>query len=87
MWNGVAAVVTAYFGARCVRNPDHRFLWFSTLWGAFGVILGIAQVAGGAAYWLYYLVLVLSGVAGMLSFVARDVAPDPPSGDPTVNHW
>jgi hypothetical protein len=83
IWNAVAALLTAYFGARCLRSPNKGFLTTSTAWGVLNVAWGIYQVANGATYWLFYVVLVVSGLAGVLSFAARDAAA--PSSPPATS--
>jgi hypothetical protein len=74
-WNGVSALLTAYFGARCLRSPTKGFLGTSTAWGVLNVAWGVYQVANGATYSLFYLIIVASALAGILSFAARDTAP------------
>lgn len=72
--HGLAALLTAYFGARCLRDPSRDFLTASMVWGALNVVLGVYQIANGATDWLFYGVVVASGLAGVLSLAARDAA-------------
>jgi hypothetical protein len=74
----VSALLTAYFGARCLRSPTRGFLGTSTAWGVLNVAWGVYQVANGATYSLFYVIIVASALAGILSFVARDTAPPSP---------
>lgn len=83
--HGLAAILTAYFGARCLRDPSRSFLTASMFWGVLNVVLGVYQVANGATDWLFYAVLVASGLAGVLSFAARDAAPRVQPEGPDAN--
>ncbi len=74
-WNGIAAALTAYFGARCLTNPPRGFLGTSTAWGALSVLSGVYQIANGATNDLFLLATLGAGVAGVLSFAARSAAP------------
>ena len=75
LWNGVAAALTAYFGARCLTNPPRGFLGTSTAWGALSVAWGAYQIANGATHELILLGVLGAGVAGILSLAARPAAP------------
>lgn len=74
-WNGLSALLTAYFGARCLRQPNRSFLTTSVGWAILNVALGIYQVVNGVGETLFVLTIVASGLAGVLSFAARDAAP------------
>jgi hypothetical protein len=72
--NGVSALITAYFGARCLQGPRKGQLGNAAVWGLLSVSFGVYQVAQGASYGVFLLSIVAAGVAGILSFVARDQA-------------
>ena len=74
-WNGVSALLTAYFGARCLRAPNKGFLTTSVGWAVLNVAWGTYQVVNGVGDSLFILTIVASGLAGVLSFAARDTAP------------
>jgi hypothetical protein len=74
-WNGLSGLLTAYFGARCLRRPDKGFLMTSVGWAVLNVVWGTYQVINGVGESLFVLTIVASGLAGVLSFAARDAAP------------
>jgi hypothetical protein len=75
LFNGVAAAITAYFGARCLQRPRRGSLTNASWWAGLNVLWGVYQIANGVTYGLFFLVLVGTAVAGILSFVAREHAP------------
>lgn len=74
-WNGLQAIITAFFAVRCLRGPDRGFLTTSVAWAVVNVGFGVYQVVNGATYWVFYAFLIASGLAGVLSWAARDQAP------------
>ena len=72
LWNGMSAILTAVFGAKCLRNPTRGFLGFSIFWGVVSVGWGTYQVINGATHWAFIAGLIGAGLAGILSFVARE---------------
>ncbi len=83
LWNGIAAVLTAYFGARCLMNPPRGLLGTSTAWGVLSVAWGAYQIANGATHELFLLSVLGAGVAGILSLAARSAVPSPTVVGPT----
>ena len=75
LFNGAAAAITAYFGARCLQRPRRRSLTNASWWAGLNVLWGVVQIANGVTNGLFFLVLVGTAVAGILSFVAREQAP------------
>ena len=74
-WNVVSALLTAYFGARCLRDPDKGFLRTSVAWAVLNVALGVYQLTNGVGDALFALTIIASALAGVLSFAAREAAP------------
>jgi inner membrane protein involved in colicin E2 resistance len=72
--NAVSSLLTAFFGARCLRNPTRGFLGTSAAFAVLNVVWGVIQVANGASHWLFYATIVAAALAGVMSFVARDTA-------------
>ncbi len=72
--NAVGALLTAYFGARCLRSPTRGLLGTSTAFAVLNVAWGVIQVANGASHWLFYVTIVAAALAGVLSLVARDAS-------------
>lgn len=73
--NGVAALATAYFGARCLQKPSRGQLTNAAAWGALSVLSGVYQASQGASYGVFLLSIVGAGIAGVLSYVARAEVP------------
>jgi hypothetical protein len=69
--NGIGALITAYFAIRCFQRPSRGFWSWSVTWAVVNVGFGVIQVAGGATYWVFFLTIIASGVAGFLSLAAR----------------
>ena len=76
IWNGFAAIVTLYFGARLLRQPSREALGGSVVWAVITVVLQGYQVATGATHWAYIGSTAAALVAGVLSFAARDSVAD-----------
>ncbi len=72
LWNGLAALLTAYFGVRCLTSPSRSFLNWAVFWAVLNVGLGVVQIAGGATHWAYLGSVVSAAIAGVLCFAARD---------------
>lgn len=77
-WNAVSAVLTAYFGARCILGTSRGMLTTSTAWAVLGVGWGAIQLIDGVGSWIFALVVVLTAAAGVLSWVARSATPQEP---------
>ena len=77
IFNGLAAALTVYFGARLLLSPPRGFLGTSTVWGVLDVIWGTYQIANGASHWAFYGSVVAAAAAGILSFVAYSQRPKP----------
>jgi hypothetical protein len=73
--NALFALVTAYFGARCLQRPRRQALTNAAVWAALNVAWGVYQVVNRTTYELFYLVLIATAVAGVLSFVGREQVP------------
>jgi hypothetical protein len=73
--NGISALITAYFGARSLQRPKRGALTGAVIWAALSVAFGVYQVSEGATYGVFLIVLVGTGVAGVLSYVARGEVP------------
>lgn len=68
-WNGFAAVVTAFFGARMLMRATRLLSW-SMAWALISVASGAYQVANGVSDATFVLSVVAAGTAGVLSFAA-----------------
>jgi len=77
--NGIAALITAYFAIRCFQRPGRSFWSWSLFWAVVNVGFGVIQVVAGATYWVFFLVIIVSGAAGFLSLAARREVPRPAS--------
>jgi len=70
VWNGVVAVLTAFFAFRLLRDPSDRDLRVSVTWGVINVVIGIIEVANGVSAEAFLAATVVMGAAGIASFAA-----------------
>lgn len=85
IWNGIAAAITVYFGARLLMSPTRSTLHVSVIWAAISVASGAYQIANGATHELFLLSTLAAGVAGVLSLAASSGATQDPNGVTCVN--
>lgn len=75
IWNGIAAGITAYFGAVLIVRPTPQRLMGSAIWAILNVGWGAIQVSQGVTHPAYLISLVAFGAAGVLSFVSWQQTP------------
>lgn len=76
IWNGVAAAITAFFGARLILGATRRFLANSIGWAVLNVAWGVYQISQGVSAGAFLIATLLAGIAGVLSFVAWQQKPE-----------
>lgn len=73
-WNGLAAIITVYFGAiLLMKRTGH--LTASIIWAVVSVVGGVYQVANGVSDAAFLGSIVAAGAAGVLSLAARTAVP------------
>jgi hypothetical protein len=75
LWNGIAAAITLFVGARLILGGTASDLLGSAVWGALNVVYGAWQISQGVTHEVFMLGTLLSGTAGILSFVAWQRSP------------
>ncbi|HEX2765653.1 MAG TPA: hypothetical protein VHR55_03320 [Candidatus Limnocylindria bacterium] len=70
IWNGVTALITAYFGAMAIVAPSAGRMAGAVVWAVLNVAWGGYQVSQGLTHEAFILALVAMGLAGVLAFVA-----------------
>ncbi len=70
LFNGIAAAITVYIGARAILSPTKQRLLGGVIWAVINVGWGAYQVSQGVTHEAFILSLVAFGVAGIVSFVA-----------------
>lgn len=75
IWNGVAAALTLYFGAKLLTSPSRGFLGTSVAWAAIVLAWNTYSLANGVSHWAYIGATVAALAAGVLSFAGRSAWP------------
>lgn len=78
LWNGVVAVLTAFFAFRLLRVPSDRDLRISVTWAAINVVIGVIEVANGVSAAAFLAATVVMGAAGVASYAALQERSSPP---------
>jgi hypothetical protein len=78
VWNGVVAVLTAFFAFRLLRVPSDRDLRISVTWAAINVVIGVIEVANGVSAAAFLAATVVMGGAGIASYAALQERASPP---------
>lgn len=68
-WNGITALITAYFGAMAIIKPSAGRMAGGVVWAVLNVAFGAYQVSQGVSHEAFILALVAFSVAGVLAFV------------------
>ena len=76
-WNAIAAISMVLIGARLliVQRRDRRGLAWLTVWAGINAVWGAYQIATGEANMPFALATILTAIAGILTFVARESTP------------
>lgn len=77
IWNGGAAALTLFFGAKLLTSPSRGFLGTSVAVAALVLVWNIYSVLNGVTHWAYIGATVAALAAGVLSFAARSAWPSP----------
>ena len=70
MWNGLSAVITAYFGAMAIIAPSRARMGGGAVWAVLNVAYGAFQISEGLTHEAFLIGIVSFGIAGILAFVA-----------------
>ena len=70
LFNGVAAAITVYVGARAIMSPTRQRLLGGAIWGVANVGWGAYQVSQGVTHEAFIVALIAFGIAAIVSFVA-----------------
>jgi hypothetical protein len=73
--NGIGAAITLFFGARLILGASRSTLMGSAVWAGLGVAYGAWQISQSLTHEIFLLGTLLTGVAGVLGFVAAQSAP------------
>ena len=73
--NGVGAAITLFVGARLIIGASSGVLAGSAFWGVLSVLYGGWQISQGVTHEAFIIGTLLSGAAGVLSFIAWQRAP------------